>query len=120
MDRQMAHEELPPTSPESEDSGSTAIDKVKSAIDMAKREDLEQKLLAVRKKKNRHLLWAVLGISPAAIIPAIGLLVEGQGVLLMVLLVLVFLGQVYGWTKTSFEARKLDKELLELSGGANP
>ena len=91
-----------------------------AAIELAEREDLERRLLAVRKKKNRHLLWAVLGLSPAALIPAIGLLVEGEMGLLMVLVVLVFLGQLYGLAKTSSEARKLEKELLQLSEAANP
>ena len=35
-------------------------------------------------------------------------------------LVLVFLAQVYGWGKTSKEARELEKELLQLSESANP
>jgi len=108
----VAYDELLPTGPESKDSGATAVD-------LAEREDLEERLLAVRKKKNRHLLWAVLGLSPAALIPAIGLLVEGNMGLLIVLLVLVFFGQVYGLARTSSEARKLEKELLELSNGAN-
>jgi hypothetical protein len=113
MDGPMTFDDPNSTVPVAKDSGS-------AAIALAEREDLERKLHAVRKKKNRHVLWAMLGISPAAIIPAIGLLAEGDMGLLMVLLVLVFLAQVHGWGKTSKEARELEKELLQLSESANP
>lgn len=95
--------------------GSLEKDAGTSAIELSEREDLEQKLALVEKKKSRHLLWLILGISPAAVIPAAGLLAGGEMALLVLLIVLVFIGQVYGLVKRSMEASDLKKELLELS-----
>ncbi len=103
-------DEVISTGPETDDKGVMALA-------LAERDDLEMKLQAVRKKRGRHVLWLALGVSPAAAIPALGLLAEGETVLLAVLLLLVFITQVYGWVGTSREARELEIRLLELQDG---
>lgn len=99
--------------PEENDSGT-------AAVELAEREDLERRLRAAGKKRARHNLWLVLGISPAAAIPAMGLLAEGEIVLLVVLLVLVFVAQLYGLVKASREVRRLEQELEALSQPTSP
>jgi hypothetical protein len=51
--------------------------------------DLEEALEARRRATHRHFLWAVLGLSPAAFLPMIGLLRGGSLVLVLVLGTLV-------------------------------
>jgi hypothetical protein len=47
--------------------------------------DLEKALDARRSATHRHFLWAVLGLSPAAFLPMVGLL-RGSGLVLAVVL----------------------------------
>ena len=79
------------------------------------REDLERRLLVVRRKERRHLLWAVLGFSPGAIIPAMGLMREGSTGLVFLLGVLVVVSQGYYWNRAAREAEGLEKKLHRLA-----
>lgn len=83
-------------------------------------EDLELKLHAVRRREKRHLLWMVLGVSPAAVIPALGLLREGSTDLLLLLLVLVAVVHTVAWNRAAREAERLEKELQGLLEGEDP
>lgn len=53
--------------------------------------DARSALVAAENKASRHLVWAMLGLSPAALIPFIGFLVEGSVNLIGPLIALVFL-----------------------------
>lgn len=51
--------------------------------------DAKERLEVAERRAARHLAWALLGLSPAAVVPFLGLLVEGNLTLLAVLLVTV-------------------------------
>lgn len=57
--------------------------------------DARERLDRAERKAARHLAWALLGLSPAALVPFLALLIEGSITLLAVLLVMVPL--VEGW-----------------------
>jgi hypothetical protein len=104
---------------EPEDCGATSEAEIGSAIlRRIELEELEQRLRVVHRKERRHLLWMVLGISPTAILPSLGLLLEGRIGLLLLLSGLVAVSQAYAWVKASREAERLEKvhrKLLEES-----
>lgn len=81
------------------------------------KDDLAARLRIVRRKEKRHLLWTILGFSPGAAIPALGLMREGSTGLLLLLGGLVVVVQGYSWNKAAREAEKLEKQLLRLSEG---
>ena len=95
------HEE---SGPESRRAGETLATQLE-------REELEHKVRLAHRKERRHLLWAVLGITPAAFIPALGLLREGRMGLLVLLMILVTGSQVVSWIRASREAGRLEKKL---------
>jgi hypothetical protein len=97
-----------------EPAGAQAGEPGSSVVARLELEDMERRLQAVRRKERRHLLWMVLGVSPAAILPALGLLREGNLGLLVLLGVLVTFSQWYSWTKASNEAERLEKAILRL------
>jgi hypothetical protein len=82
-----------------------------SLLSALEREDLESRLETARRRERRHLLWMVLGISPAAVVPALGLLREGSLGLLVLLAVLVTATQWVSWTRASKEAEALEEEM---------
>jgi hypothetical protein len=86
------------------------------------KQDLEERLQIVKRKEKRHLLWTVLGFSPGAVIPALGLMREGNPGMLLVLAGLVGAYQWYAWTMAAREADALEKKLYLLSedGEAQP
>lgn len=86
-----------------------------SLASAVEREDLEARLGVVRRKERRHLLWTVLGVSPGAVIPALGLLREGNTALLLLLSGLVVVSQGYSWARAAREAERLEKQLQSLS-----
>ncbi|NNM05305.1 MAG: hypothetical protein HKO65_09395 [Gemmatimonadetes bacterium] len=87
-----------------------------STIIQAEIDDVSRSLELVRKKKGRHALWALLGISPAAVIPAIGLMMEGSETLLVVLVLLVTITQGYGWAKNRVKEKEFEETLRRLTG----
>lgn len=82
-----------------------------------RKEDAERELGALHRKASRHLMWVLLGVSPAAIIPALGLAAEGSEILLLVLMVLVTLTQGLAYARTRSRARELEEELALLGPG---
>jgi len=79
--------------------------------------DLEQELAVARRKANWHFVWTVLGVSPAAMIPALGLIREGSMGLLVLLAVLVTISQGYLGAKASRKAGDLEATLERLREG---
>ena len=75
------------------------------------REDLERQVQTLERKRQRHALWAVLGVSPAAFLPALGLIAEGNIGLLILLSFLVTGTQAFSWARASRESKKLKEQL---------
>lgn len=73
-------------------------------------EELEEKLQRARRKERRHLLWTLLGFSPAAVLPALGLLREGSIGLLFLLAVLVTVSEGVAWARASRKAERLEEQ----------
>ncbi len=87
------------------------IPRGQSAIVQAEVDDLERELRAVKRKERWHFVWALTGISPAALIPAIGLFREGSFGLVVLLALLVTISQLYLGVKASGKAARLKKAL---------
>ena len=105
----------PPSGPrQMEPTGTQTGEPGSSVVAHLELEDMELTLQKVHRKEKRHLLWMVLGISPAAVLPALGLLREGSLGLLVILGVLVTFTQWYSWTKASKEAERLEKAIRQL------
>jgi len=81
------------------------------------KEDLETRLKIMKRTEKRHLLWIILGFSPGAAIPALGLLREGSTGLLLLLGGLFAVYQGYSWNRAAREAERLEKQLRQLSEG---
>jgi len=74
-------------------------------------DDLEEALWKREKQGRRHILWGFLGMSPAALLPFLGLLRSGAGGLAVGLVVAVVVVElVRGW-KAGLDCRKIRKEL---------
>ena len=76
--------------------------------------DVELALTRARKKEVRHFVWASFGVSPAALVPFLGLAVEGQTVLLAVLCGMVVVVEGWRWLKARAEVKNLEGTLAEL------
>jgi hypothetical protein len=85
-----------------------------AALVEAREQELLDDLVAVQKKKRRHALWALLGLSPAAVIPAVGLFMEGSVGLFVLLCVLVTATQFIGWIKSMKREEELEEALRRL------
>jgi hypothetical protein len=85
-----------------------------AALALAETEEVLEDLQKVRKKKRRHALWAFLGFSPAAVVPAVGLLMEGSLGLLIVFSLIVSTTQLVGWSLASERERELEELLSRL------
>jgi hypothetical protein len=101
-----------PTTPEPTDL--SEIPRGQSAIIQAEEEDLERALRAVRKKERWHFVWALTGVSPAALIPAMGLFLHGNYGLVVPFLVLVAISQFYLGVKAAGKAARLKRALEDL------
>jgi methyltransferase (TIGR00027 family) len=113
--QRMNGEMTPQSGPESrEPTGPEESEPASSLIRRLELEDLEHRLDTVHRKEKRHLTWLVLGLSPAAAIPALGLLLEGRTGLLLLLLVLVAVSQLVSWNIAAREAERLENELHRL------
>ena len=69
--------------------------------------DARERLDGAERKAARHLAWALLGLSPAALVPFLGLLVEGNLTLLAVLLVTVPFVEGWRYRRAKREADRL-------------
>ena len=101
-----------PTNPEPTDLNE--IPRGQSAIIQAEMEDLERELRAVRKKERWHFVWTLTGVSPAALIPAMGLFLHGNYGLVVPFLLLVAISQFYLGAKAAGKAARLKRALEDL------
>jgi len=100
--------------PESERTNLSEVSPGSTAIIAAEVSDLEREIKVARRKATWHRIWVVLGLSPAAMIPAIGLMREGSTELLFLLAVLVTISQAYLGAKAAKKAGELEARLKEL------
>jgi hypothetical protein len=82
-----------------------------SVIIQAEIEDLEREVRAARRKERWHFVWALTGISPAALIPGVGLFLDESFDLFILLLVLVSFSQFYLGTKAAGKVARLKRAL---------
>jgi hypothetical protein len=87
-----------------------------SAVVQSEIEDLKRELKATRRKSRMHFMWLLLGISPGAILPALGLLGEGRTDLLVIFLIMVAASQLYLGMKAATKMDRLKARLNELEG----
>lgn len=78
-----------------------------TAIASADLTDALRELDDAQRRSKRHLMWALLGLSPAALIPFMGLLAEGSFGLIVVLVVLVLLVEGWRYVRAEKEASRL-------------
>ena len=88
-----------------------------AALLRAKVDDLEEELRVVRKKVRRHFTWALVGISPAAILPVIGLFLEGSFGLVVILVIVVTFTQLFQGVMAGTKAARLKEALERLRRG---
>ena len=101
----------------SEQSDLTEVPPASSAIRATEMKELEEELRGVRRKANWHFVWTLLGVSPGAIIPALGLMGEGSRGMLILLGVAVTISQGYMGAKASTRAKELETALERLKEG---
>ena len=101
----------PGRDPSPEPGGLPAPAELGGQISEMEREEVAKEIASLRRKGRRHLLWAFLGVSPGALIPALGLMREGSTGLLMLLGVFVVLTQLFSWGKTERKVEKLKEQL---------
>ncbi len=85
----------------------------------ADRRDLTERLTAARKAEVRHFIRCMLGVTPAAVIPVVGLALEGNVALLALLCVLVTLVEGWRWIRAGRLVKRLEGELA-LVGETEP
>ena len=90
------------------------IPRGQSAIFQAEVDDLERELRAVKRKERWHFVWALTGMSPAALIPAMGLFLDGNYALVVPFVLLVTISQFYLGVKASGKAARLKRALEDL------
>jgi hypothetical protein len=82
----------------------------------AERADLVEELRAARKAEMRHLVWCMIGLTPAAVIPFVGLAIEGNVALMALLCVLVVFVEGWRWIRSGRSVRALEAQLARLDG----
>ena len=68
----------------------------------------------MRKKERWHFVWALTGVSPAALIFALGLVLHGNYGLVIPLFLLVAISQFYLGAKAAGKAASLKRALEDL------
>ena len=86
----------------------------------AERADVVEELRAARKAEMRHLVWCMIGITPAAVIPFVGLALEGNVALMALLCVLVVFVEGWRWILAGRRVKALEMELTRLDAGDDP
>ena len=86
-----------------------------SPVQQADRRDLTERLEAARKAEVRHFILCMLGVSPAAVIPIVGLALEGNVAILALLCVLVVLVEGWKWIRARRLVKLIEMELAELA-----
>jgi hypothetical protein len=82
-------------------------------------EDLTERLDAARRAETRHGIYALLGFTPAAVIPLVGLFLEGNMELLALLFVLIVALEGGKWIRAGKEVQRLEILLAELEEEAD-
>jgi hypothetical protein len=77
-------------------------------------DDLTEQLRLARKAETRHAVSCVFGVTPAALVPLAGLVMEGNVALIVVLGVLVVFWEGWRWIEASKTVRRLESALAEL------
>jgi hypothetical protein len=91
-----------------------------SPVQQADRQDITERLEAARKAEVRHFIRCMLGVTPTAVIPIVGLALEGNVALLALLCVLVVLVEGWRWIAAGRDVRRLEDALALLEGGQGP
>ena len=87
-----------------------------SAVLEVELEDLREELAAADRKYRRHVIWLLLGVSPAAFVPMILALSEfgASALVSIVLLVLIFESwRAFGAKREVRRLERVEAELLE-------
>jgi hypothetical protein len=82
-------------------------------------QDVTEALRLVRRAETRHGIGALLGFTPMALIPMVGLVAQGSEALIGTLCVLVCVTEGWKWIRAGKEARRLEMVLLELEDEAD-
>lgn len=80
------------------------------------RADLVEELRLARKAELRHLVWCMLGMTPAAVVPFVGLALEGNVALMALLCVLVVWVEGWRWIRSGRRVKALEADLARLDG----
>jgi hypothetical protein len=88
-----------------------------SHLQESDRRDLTERLEAARKAEVRHFIRCMLGVTPTAVIPIVGLALEGNVALLALLCVLVVLVEGWRWIRAGRLVKRIEMELAELAEG---
>lgn len=89
-----------------------------SPVQASEKRDLEERLQAARKAEVRHFIRCMLGVTPAAIIPIVGLALEGNVALLALLCALVVVAEGWRWIRAGRLARRTELALAALAEDA--
>ena len=82
--------------------------------------DLELELKRARKSEVRHFVWAMFGVSPAAIIPLLGLAREGRVARVALLCVMVVFWEGWRWIQAGREVKRLESAMERLRAELPP
>lgn len=85
-----------------------------SPLELAQKRDLEERLRAARKAEVRHFIRCMLGVTPTAVIPIVGLALEGEVALLALLCVLVVFVEGWRWVRAGRLVKEIQAGLARL------
>ena len=94
--------------------GRAVAERPLSPVRQADQLDLTERLQAARKAEVRHFIRCMLGVTPTAVIPVVGLALEGNVALLALLCVLVTLVEGWRWIRSGRLVKQLQGELARL------
>jgi len=87
-----------------------------SPLQQAEKRDLEERLQAARKAEVRHFIRCMLGVTPTAVIPIVGLALEENVALLALLCVLIVFVEGWRWIAAGRLVKRLQSELAWREG----
>ena len=90
------------------------LEATRAEIERLDRAEVRRALQAAEEKASRHLVWAALGLSPAALIPFVGFLIEGSVHLIWPLIVLVFFAEGGRYWLAQREVQRLREVLRRM------
>lgn len=83
-------------------------------VERSEAEDLTEALEAAQKAEFKYFVRCVLGVSPAALIPLVGLAAQGEIALIALLTFLVVFTEGWKAVKSSREVKRLERALAKL------